>query len=439
MTMPIVASATQPAADLALGLWLDAFNAHLATADAADNMAPASPGHGETVAIPPAVLLPRFRDEPLDVDFAWPPHPRGSGDIWPPEARVDPPALPGRVPLGYAWPMLRYQATWRWPGAGGRPATITAPAAIAELAAATARQGTTSPNQPIALAVSDALDPKALPPLQTALQRALPGAVLVGADEAVAAAVAPTATHSPTAGSHDATGPLLHLHMGFDLWYAHALELTDDPPAKRLQQTTPVIEPVPGIGLGLLHAIAERAIGMSYKRSAPASLWQLLWTTPWARDLLRVLTGRLDDVPGQRYGLSPHVCRGRFLRQHARLPVQQALQAHSANTLLYPDMLGEAPEQGRLQDQLQLGQRALENLGKARPTRAIVTGDLALLPAERGRATLAEQYLHQLHPRLKRIDLQGRDLPDDILARGAARGAARAANTPRPKAGASDA
>lgn len=416
-------SSDGPSARSAVGLWLDALNAHRVAVEPSGELSADEGDASVGPAIPPAVLLPRFRDEPLAFDFTWPPHPRGSGDAWPPEARVEPPDLPGRLPLAYAWPMLREGARWRWAGRSGRSATLGAEEAIARLIVAAAPS---EPDRPVGVAVSESLDKPARQRLGEALQRAGMPAALIDAGEAAVRA-AESLGQGPALPPRHAGEPapepahVLHLHLGFDQWHADLLDVTPSAMSEtRVVDRTPIVEPVPGIGLGLLHTIAERAIAMSYKRAAPAPLWQLLWTTPWASEVLASLAGRIQDVAGQRFGLSPHVCRQQFLRQHARLPVQQAINAFTSSVVPYPAMLGQRPDPSPLQDQLQSGYRKLGASGKAKPDHALVTGDLAMLRDERGVATLAEQYLHQLHPGLRSASLQGRDLPDDVLARGAA-------------------
>jgi hypothetical protein len=83
--------------------------------------------------LPPAALLPRFSDEPLRGDVTAPPHPRGSGLHWPPEARAD--SGSGRWPVALAWDRLRSGLNWTWQFDGESHKEEAANAIAAALAA----------------------------------------------------------------------------------------------------------------------------------------------------------------------------------------------------------------------------------------------------------------------------------------------------------------
>ena len=55
--------------------------------------------------LPPSVLLPCLRGEPLRADIEQPTHIRGTGRSWPPESRITK-DIALRYPLPYAWSML---------------------------------------------------------------------------------------------------------------------------------------------------------------------------------------------------------------------------------------------------------------------------------------------------------------------------------------------
>jgi hypothetical protein len=321
--------------------------------------------------------------------------------------------------------LLRRGEDWHW-SAAGRAARVSPQQAIAELAHAAVQRAGQATSGPLVLAVNDPLEAEPRRQLFAALGEKLPTAELIDATTALAHAAQPLGRW-PAAGdlAEHERDYVLHLHLGFDLWYGSVLELSPKAGGVGgIAARSTVLDPLPAIGMSLLHAIADRAIAMSYKRADPGRTWQLLWTTPWVSDVLAVLAGRADHVPGQRYGLSPHVCRAPFLYQQARVPIQQALHAQSAASVLYPGRLGQPPDQAQLQDALHTGRRRLEAFGKGRSMQALVTGGLANLPDQRGQATLGEQYARQLQPRLSSVHVQGRDLPDDLLAQGAALSAA---------------
>jgi hypothetical protein len=64
-------------------------------------------------AIPAAALVPRL-GERVRVDLVAPPHPRGTGKEWPPEAVVDVECGSGRLPLSIAWSLSEKSECWRW-------------------------------------------------------------------------------------------------------------------------------------------------------------------------------------------------------------------------------------------------------------------------------------------------------------------------------------
>ena len=68
--------------------------------------------------IPPAMILPLRARVPARLDVALPPHPRGTGAFWPPEARVKAPGNGGvgRLPIALAWrKLLAGESTpWEW-------------------------------------------------------------------------------------------------------------------------------------------------------------------------------------------------------------------------------------------------------------------------------------------------------------------------------------
>lgn len=70
--------------------------------------------HRRGTSTPASVLLGCAPGEPLRLDCWMPPHPRGTGSDWPPEAIVDCEKGSGRFPLAAAWTGRYYEHTWRW-------------------------------------------------------------------------------------------------------------------------------------------------------------------------------------------------------------------------------------------------------------------------------------------------------------------------------------
>jgi len=63
---------------------------------------------------PASVLLSRFSGEPLRLDYYSPPHPRGSAELWPPEAGIGSDCGSGRFPLAAAWTGRIEGRVWSW-------------------------------------------------------------------------------------------------------------------------------------------------------------------------------------------------------------------------------------------------------------------------------------------------------------------------------------
>lgn len=87
-----------------------------------------------TSTIAPAVLVPGRNGEPYRLDTWYPPHPRGTGEIWPNESQVSKQIGAGRFPLVAAWTgrLLTGQKTWRWRSPAGVEVECTPIEAIAE-------------------------------------------------------------------------------------------------------------------------------------------------------------------------------------------------------------------------------------------------------------------------------------------------------------------
>jgi hypothetical protein len=95
--------------------WAVSFDAPAATAAHAPPRCPLEanfrlPG---AKSIPASAILPRI-GERVRLDTTFPPHPRGTGLKWPPEATVDLDFGSGRMPLEFAWLLAEKSKSWRW-------------------------------------------------------------------------------------------------------------------------------------------------------------------------------------------------------------------------------------------------------------------------------------------------------------------------------------
>jgi len=280
-----------------LGLALDAEVPHVAyvtesVADGTTKAVDLGPG-----LIPPAVLIPRLRGEPVRAEFAWPGHPRGSGEAWPPEARCDPATGSGRFPLAYAWAMLsdrgQHGAPWQWGDSAVRPAEAISCAATSLLSNIGG--------------LPDDIDPVLVIPnhLRSGVQQELiDGARRYGIRvrllwRPVAAAMAWCRYNREKLlqleGDQDGVlGRVLAIHAGLGCFEATSLEIVrrydeDNRPCLLPARGRPRSMPLIGFGLS---AVEELACGTarSLGRRETAWPWQALWATtwlPWVLDVLR--------------------------------------------------------------------------------------------------------------------------------------------------------
>lgn len=105
------------------------------------------------VRVPPSILIPSRHGEPMRLDSWFPPHPRGTGETWPPESRVASGEGGGRFPLALAWTARRLspEVEWHWSSPAGEQMTCHPIDAIAEGVAQLATWN--CPNNPFAVVV----------------------------------------------------------------------------------------------------------------------------------------------------------------------------------------------------------------------------------------------------------------------------------------------
>jgi hypothetical protein len=379
-------------------------------------------------AIAPAVILPRFAGEPLRADLAWPPQPRGTGEVWPPEARIEAGETTGRFPMAYAWHMLAAKQPWNW-RVDGRETSITAAQAIAQVLAATAtkahpaaRDGSRPDKTPATAVIPNHLSESARQELLDATAAHDINLSLLWRPVAAAMAWCERFAGEISADRLDPdrpAGAVLVLHFGLDFWEVTAVDVvahragggTHYIPARRRK----VIEPLPSYGVELMHRLAIRSLEMSYQQMSPARVWELIWCTPWLKAALSLLGD--GDVPFPSVvALAKHARSGEFLKQQARQATQRIFRAGEPIAGLLRQCLGKTPQFTDIRDWF--AQRKSEAppegyLG------AIITGPLANVPCERDQVGM--HHLMKVWPNPKRVLVEGVTMPVGVLARGAAK------------------
>lgn len=388
---------------------------------------------GNSVSIPPAALVPRLVGEPVRADTFWPPHPRGSGQLWPPEARVRENTEGGRFPLAYAWSMLKQpdSPAWSWQEAGVRPAQAIACVWASLTWLARRAQDDSSvltclviPNHLPQSAQQALLDAARFEGLQAKLLWRPVAAAMAWCRhfESVLAGLKHTPGHS--------VGSLLVLHLGLDEWEGTILGIVPQISQGRTYFLPARPRPhkicSPGSnGLDLLHRLAEQVLRASGQGADFETLWQLLWCTPWMKNALAALMGcdssallKGTPYPGSCAAVQPF--REEWLRLSRQVTSRTAHKPGHANRHL-PALVTEEVVQWR--QTLEQAARQQNLLG------AVVTGPMAPLALEG--QPLGHRQARHIWPMAQRVLCEGMELPVGILALSAARyAAARTANLP---------
>jgi len=410
--------------------------------------------------IAPAAILPRFAGEPLRADLIWPPQPRGTGEVWPIEARIEAGETTGRFPLAYAWHMLATRQLWTWRTGGddGRETQVTAADAIAQALAALrpalpraegrgegragitsgSRGGTTTTG-----ALASTVSPRERGPepmtlivpnhLGEASQQELLDA---GASHHLNLSFLPRPIAAAMAwcekfaaeldidriDAEKPIGSIAVLHFGLDLWEVTTVDIfaaqsngrTHFIPARRRK----VLDPLPSYGVELLHRLAIRSLEMSYQQMNAARVWELVWCTPWLKAALSLLSDGSDPFPTV-VALAKHVRGGEFLKQQCRQATQRIFRAVEPVPGLLRQCLGKTPQFTDIRDWFTERKKAAPPEGFLG---AVITGPMAGMPCEK--EAVGMHHLLKMWSSPKRVLVEGKDVPRGLLARGAAKHAA---------------
>ncbi len=231
----------------------------------------------EKVDTPPCILLPRFAREPLRLQQSGPQHPRGSGDVWPPEANLsDDISQSPVVPLGLVWSALSRDARtpWSWTTPEDETQSATAAELIATAAAGVMPQESVSapvlviPNDLKMSRQQDILDACAELDLRVKLLWRPIAAALPWCKQHAEAVLK---RHPGIVGS---VGLLLVLHLGLDQFELTPLELVAHKVGRQRKllpaRRRPKVAALPSVGIDWL---------MSWGGSSVAVDWHRLWTT----------------------------------------------------------------------------------------------------------------------------------------------------------------
>ena len=252
--------------------------------------------------VPPSALLPMLDGEPLRADLTWPPHPRGSGDIWPPESVCDAGEDPLRYPAAYALSdfLTGGRKPWASNSARIRPRHTPSPAqALAAVYGAIVRPLTLrglvqKPIVVISNNLTSVLQQELLDELANAGVHARllwrPVAALLGLEVLRQKGRIGNVPFK----SGESVGVL---HLGLDEWeftpmeYASYAGMKHLVPARRRPDRGMTLS---SWGHQVMHRVAESLAKSSQAPNVWLYVWRLLWTTPWQELVLKRLSGRAD-------------------------------------------------------------------------------------------------------------------------------------------------
>jgi hypothetical protein len=382
-----------------------------------------------TAPLPPAVLLPRFAGEPLDVDLCWPPHPRGLGDIYPPESRVEDHSPPGRLPIAYAWAMLASgdDRVWDW-RFDDCHSFASAHEAVIRVVSQIVTRLAGAPDAALAAVVTPVhLPESSRRHLEEAARRASLHVQFIPRDVAAASTALELqeTAEGESLTSTTAQQPwILTMHLGLTAWDVSAIQINSPTDSHEIQtanfQKHAQINPLSSYGLWIFEHMAKRAIEMSYRNCPNHRVWELLWSTPWMRAVIECAEGGPEGPwPQPLDVLSSHVCRREFIHQQIRQVIPRIISSEGEAPALYHEHLPKTPKSAQFRDWTIATKRALQG---PPPIASIITGPLASLPYDN--TPIGLRQCREILPKGPEPRISGIDLPRNSLARAAARIAA---------------
>ncbi len=252
---------------------------------------------GERGALPPLLLVPRFSGEPFRLEISSPRHPRGTGEIWPPESAIRQGGshdLGPNLPIALLWSALARDPMpqWAWTTPEKESRTATPAEAIAGACAALVPSLLSGDVSPVLVIPNHIQMSKQQALIDACRQLGLHVKLLW---RPVAAALSWCKQHADAVieqhhNGDGSIGSLLSVHLGLDEFEIASLELVVQRsgdkrwlvPARR----RPTVGALPSFGIDWL---METGLG------AVNAAWHKLWMSNSIRDtaLNRGLT--LDD------------------------------------------------------------------------------------------------------------------------------------------------
>jgi len=377
-------------------------------------------------AIPASALVPRFGEPLIRADTSWPPHPRGSGQFWPPEAYVDHTSLCGRLPMAYAWELLQRGKRWEW--SDGSDPVDGANAICAVIRDVCGRPVLHRQQPPVVLVIPNTLsEPHQQDLVDAGRAEGLDVKLLW---RPVAAALSWCNANSQKLREHpheidNPMGRILALHMGFDVFEAAVLDVVPRmeenrtwflPARHRPDRQRDATE---SFGYDLLVSVTNECLRAENRTPTTPAIWGRMWCSSWIRCVLESLVEDNSEASSQYERQVHSAIAFDSLRDVWRSQMGGILKARAADNPIDGDPGGYLCGRFDTSRFIEWQSDSSGNIGKEPLLGAVVTGPLASAPGSH-HETLGHTFLRKLGCTPETAMLEGAGLPFGTLARGAA-------------------
>ena len=376
-------------------------------------------------AIPPSALVPRFH-EPIRTDVSWPPHPRGSGQPWPPEAHVDETTLCGRLPMAYAWELLRNNRHWVWPDGSDPISGADAICAVVRDVCGGTMVGRQQP--PVVLVIPNTLSESHQQSLLDAGRAEGLEIKLLWRPVAAALSWCNINSQKLQEQRHDIDCPmgrLLVLHMGFDVFEATILDVV--PRAERdktwflpaRHRPDRQRDAIGSFGYDLLIALTSHYLRSEHRPAVASTIWNRMWCTSWLRCVLESLVGTSEEASAQYRRQVYSTVTSDALCEVWQSQIGKILKTRIPGSRTDGDLGGYLCGGFSTTHFNEWKSDCSSAIAKEPLLGAIVTGPLAGAPGGQ-HATLGRMFLSKLGFKHEEALIEGASLPFGLLAEGAA-------------------
>jgi len=377
---------------------------------------------GESL-IPPSILLPKLAGEPPRLDFQWPSHARGSGQIWPPEAVLSEDSGVGRLPLCYALAALTQESagqesSWIWE-IKGSTRRLALSSAVGFGAAAILERSPAQQRQAMAVVtIPNSLTGNQQQAIIDICRRR--GSKVTLLWRPVAASLAWCARNTDRLitmkpKQDHALGAVVSVHIGLDSIEVACMDIVPRKHAGNWYflpaRGRPHGKPLPGL-FHACEAVAERHLNDRSEMS-PSNVWHLMWSTPWMNNTLRTL--RRSELNASEASPRPKGASDRLLTHWEQCYSGLADGRTSTFSALSRAIIPVFPTGQEIGNWLSNIRSQIEG---RKLIGGIVTGPFAALSRRKG--LLADLWLEKLKCRSVPALIEGRDMELGVLARAAA-------------------